>query len=369
MSYGSTIKIPIGPQHPALKEPEYFLLEVDGDFVVNVKPRIGYVHRGLEKAFENNTYLHNLYLAERICGICSHAHATCYALAVEELTPLEIPPRAKYIRVIMAELERLHSHSLWVGIVAHEAGYDTMFMYMWKEREIIMDLMEEISGNRVTHAINTIGGVRRDITDEQANKIKKFLDRFEIDMKNYIRALEHEPTFIKRTKGVGILKPNDAIATCAIGPTLRACGIKNDVRRDDPYLVYDEIPFNVIVNDGCDVFARTIVRCEEMIESVNIIRYSLDHMPSGELRIKAPRTFPPNEAIGRVEAPRGELIHYTKSNGTIKPERHKVRAPTLGNLLSVCKTLIGSHIADVPLILAGIDPCFSCMDRILIKRL
>ncbi|MDH5807375.1 MAG: nickel-dependent hydrogenase large subunit [Candidatus Methanomethylicaceae archaeon] len=368
MSYGSTIKVPFGPQHPALKEPEYFLFEIDGDIVVNVKPRIGYVHRGIEKAFEANTYFHNIYLAERICGICCHAHTTCYTQAVEGLIPIEIPPRAAYIRVIMAELERLHSHSLWVGIAAHEAGYDTMFMYMWKEREIIMDLMEEISGNRVTHAMNTIGGVRRDITDEQVNKLKKFLNIFENNIKQYIKALENEPTFIKRTKEVGILKPSDAIATCAIGPTLRASGIKNDVRKDDPYLVYDEIPFNIITNDGCDVFARTIVRCEEMIESANIIRYCLDHMPKGEIKVKVPRTFPPNESLGRVEAPRGELIHYTRSNGTAKPERHKVRSPTLGNLLSVCKTLIGAHIADIPLILAGIDPCFSCMDRIIIKK-
>ncbi|MCC6013650.1 MAG: nickel-dependent hydrogenase large subunit [Candidatus Verstraetearchaeota archaeon] len=368
MRYGTTIKVPFGPQHPALKEPEYFLFEVEGDFVVNVKPRIGYVHRGLEKAFENNTYMHGLYLAERICGICSHAHTVAFTQAVEGLVSLEIPQRAQYIRLIMAELERLHSHSLWVGIVAHEAGFDTMFMYLWRDREMIMDLMEEISGNRVLHAINTIGGVRRDINDEQANKIRKYLDKFEENIKNYIKILETENTFLKRTVGVGILKPSDAIALCAVGPTLRASGIKNDVRKDDPYLVYDEIPFEVITHDGCDVFARTIVRCEEMLESIKIIRYALDHMPKGELKVKAPRTFPPNESIGRVEAPRGELIHYTKSNGTSKPERYKVRSPTLGNLASVCKTLIGAHIADIPIILAGIDPCFSCMDRILIKK-
>ncbi|MEM3486343.1 MAG: nickel-dependent hydrogenase large subunit [Candidatus Methanomethyliaceae archaeon] len=368
MSYGTTIKVPFGPQHPALKEPEYFLFEVDGDIVVKVTPRIGYVHRGVEKAFEQETYLHNLYLAERICGICSHAHSTCYTQTVEGLVPLEIPPRAVYIRLIMAELERLHSHSLWVGIAAHEAGFDTLFMYLWRDREMIMDLMEEISGNRVTHAINTIGGVRRDITGEQATKIKKFMDKFEGNVKEYMKVLETEQTFLKRTKDVGILKPRDAIALCAVGPTLRASGIKSDVRANDPYLAYGEIPFNVITHDGCDVYARTIVRCEEMIESANIIKYALDHMPEGKIKVPPPRTIAPNESVGRVEAPRGELIHYARSNGTNKPERYKVRAPTLGNLASVCQTLIGAHMADIPLILAGIDPCFSCMDRVIIAK-
>jgi Ni,Fe-hydrogenase III large subunit len=363
VGYGSTIKVPFGPQHPALKEPENFIFDVEGDIVVGVKPRIGYNHRGVEKAFERRTYLQNIYLAERICGICSDAHVTAYVQAVEELLGVEAPPRAKYIRVIVAELERLHSHLLWVGIAAHEIGFDTLFMYLWRDREAVMNLLELISGNRVHYAMNTIGGVRRDIPAELTPKIKQTLDFLEERAKYYLNTVKTEQTILKRTVGVGVLTPKDAVELCAVGPTLRASGIKNDVRADDPYVAYGEIPFNVITHDQGDVFSRIQVRAEEMLESINITRYSLDHMPEGMTRVKVPMAVPKGETVSRVEAPRGELIHYIKSNGTTKPERYKVRSPTLGNIPAVCKTLMGSHLADVPIILAGIDPCFSCMDR------
>ncbi len=363
MGYASTIRVPFGPQHPALKEPENFIFEVDGDIVVGVTPRLGYVHRGAEKAFEIRTYVQNIYLAERVCGICSHAHTTCYVQAVEDILGAQVPPRAKYIRTIIAELERLHSHSLWVGIAAHEVGFDTLFMYTWRDREAIMGLLEELSGNRVHYAMNTIGGVRRDITSEGASKTRSTLDSFEKRTKDYAKIMKTERTFQKRAQGVGILKKQDAIDLGAVGPTLRGSGVKNDVRADDPYAAYDEIPFEVISHEGCDVLCRTIVRCEEMLQSINMVRFALDHMPTGELRVKVPPAVPAGEAVSRVEAPRGELMHYAKSNGTTKAERYKIRSPTLANIPALCKTLIGSHIADIPLILAGIDPCFSCMDR------
>ena len=363
MGYGSVIKVPFGPQHPALKEPEHFTFEVEGDVVVNVKPRIGYNHRGIEKAFERRTYIQNIYLAERICGICSDAHTTCYTQAIENLLGVEAPPRAKYIRVIIAELERIHSHSLWVGIAAHEIGFDTLFMYVWRDREVVMNLFEMISGNRVNYATNTIGGVRRDIPSEMFPKIKKGLDVLEKRLKYYLDVAQTEQTILKRTAGVGILKPKDAVELCAVGPTLRASGIKNDVRADDPYAAYDEIPFNVVTHDGCDVLSRIIVRCKEMFESINIIRYALDHIPSGMIRVRVPMAVPEGETVSRVEAPRGELIHYAKSNGTMQPERYKVRSPTLGNIPALCKMLLGGRVADIPIVLAGIDPCFACMDR------
>jgi len=363
-SYRSVIRVPFGPQHPALKEPENFTFEIDGDIVINVKPRIGYNHRGIEKAFEQRTYIQNLYLAERICGICSDAHTTCYAQAIEDLLGVEAPPRAKYIRVIIAELERIHSHSLWLGIAAHEIGFDTLFMYYWRDREAVMNLLEMISGNRVHYAMNTIGGVRRDIRSEMIPKIKKGLDFLEGRMKRYMEIVKQDLTISKRTEGVGILKQKDAMDLCAVGPTLRASGIKNDVRADDPYAAYDEIPFNVITYDGCDVLSRILVRSEEIFESIRIIRYALDHIPDGMTRIRVPMAVPPGEAVSRVEAPRGELIHYARSDGTTKPERYKVRSPTLGNIPALCKMLLGCHIADIPIILAGIDPCFACMDRI-----
>lgn len=363
MSYGSTIKVPLGPQHPALKEPGNFLFEVDGETVVDVKPRIGYNHRGVEKAFELRTYIQNIYLAERICGICSDAHTTCYTQAIEELLGVEAPPRARYIRVIIAELERVQSHALWVGIAAHEIGFDTLFMYVWRDRETVLDLFEMISGNRIHYAMNTIGGVRRDINAAMVPKIKKGLDFLEKRLEYYLDVVQTEQTILKRAAGVGILKPKDAVDLCALGPTLRASGINNDVRADDPYAAYDEVPFNVITHDGCDVSSRMLVRCEEMLESIKAIGYAVDHMPEGVIRVRVPMKVPQGEVVSRVEAPRGELIHYAKSNETTKPERYKVRSPTLGNIPALCKMLLGGYVADIPIVLAGIDPCFSCMDR------
>jgi len=363
LSHGSIIKVPFGPQHPALKEPENFLFEVDGEIVVDVKPRLGYNHRGIEKAFELRTYIQNIYLAERICGICSDAHTTCYTQAIEELLNVELPPRARYIRVVIAELERIHSHALWVGIAAHEIGFDTLFMYVWRDRERVLDLFEMISGNRIHYAMNTIGGVRRDIYTAMVPKIIKGLDFLEERLRFYLDVVKTEQTILKRTAGVGILKPRDAVNLCAVGPTLRASGIRNDVRSDDPYAAYDEIPFSVITHDDCDVLSRLLVRCEEMLESIEIIRYALDSMPEGIIRVQVPKKVPQGEVVSRVEAPRGELIHYAKSNGTTKPERYKVRSPTLANIPALCKMLLGGYVADIPIVLAGIDPCFACMDR------
>jgi len=367
LGYGSIIKIPFGPQHPALKEPENFIFEVDGDIVVKVKPRIGYNHRGIEKALELRTYIQNLYLVERICGICSDAHTTCYTQAIEDLLNVEAPPRARYIRTIIAELERIHSHSLWLGLAAHEIGFDTLFMHIWRDREVVLDLLERISGNRIHYAMNTIGGVRRDLTAGMTAKIKKGLDFLEERFRYFLKFMEGEETILKRTVGVGILKPREAVELCAVGPTLRASGIKNDVRSDDPYAAYDEIPLNVIVHEGCDVLSRILVRCGEILESINIIRYCLDHIPGGMIRVRVPMAVPPGEVVSRVEAPRGELIHYAKSNGTTRPERYKVRSPTLGNIPALCKMLLNQHIADIPIVLAGIDPCFACMDRMAFK--
>jgi len=363
LSHGSIIKVPFGPQHPALKEPENFLFEVDGEIVVDVKPRLGYNHRGIEKAFELRTYIQNIYLAERICGICSDAHTTCYTQAIEELLNVEPPPRARYIRVIIAELERIHSHALWVGIAAHEIGFDTLFMYVWRDRETVLDLLEMISGNRIHYAMNTIGGVRRDISAAMVPKIIKGLDFLEERLEYYLNVVQTEQTILKRTVGVGILKPKDAVNLCAVGPTLRASGIKNDVRSDDPYAAYDEIPFKVIMHSGCDILSRILVRCEEMLESIEIIHYALDSMPEGIIRVQVPLKVPQGDVVSRIEAPRGELIHYAKSNGTTKPERYKVRSPTLANIPALCKMLLGGYVADIPIVLAGIDPCFACMDR------
>ena len=357
--------IPVGPQHPALKEPANFTFRVDGEYVVDVEPRIGYNHRGIEKAMESRTYIQNLYIVERVCGICSNSHQTCYTQNVEEVLGMEIPERAKYIRVLLAELERIHSHLLWLGVAAHEIGFDTLFYYIWRDREVVMDLLEVISGNRVNYAIPTIGGVRRDIAEDKIPQYLKMLDVLEERTKFYKNICATERTVFVRVAGVGFLSKEDAVRLSSVGPTLRASGVASDIRADSPYLVYDEVPWNVISYNGGDVLANVLVRVDEVFESVRICKYCLEHLPDGPIRVKFSPLgkVPEGEAVSLVEAPRGELVHYIQSRGGDKPYRYKIRAPTLGNIPAVCEKLRGGYIADIPIVLAGIDPCFSCTDR------
>ncbi|MDD4907656.1 MAG: nickel-dependent hydrogenase large subunit [Candidatus Omnitrophica bacterium] len=358
-------KIPIGPQHPALKEPEGFSVALRGEKILGVDIRLGYNHRGIEKAAEERTYIQSLYIIERICGICSHSHSTCFAQAVEEIAALEVPKRALYIRTVIGELERVHSHLLWLGVAGHEIGFDTLLMYSWRDREIVMDILALLTGNRVNYGINTYGGVKRDISPEQAQEVLKGVDILEERTKYYIEIATQEVTVIQRLSGVGVLSREDAIRLDTVGPTARASGVARDVRKDDPYSAYSEVPFNVITDDHCDVYGRTVVRLKELMEAYKIIRYVLKNMPEGPIAIKAPRKIPAGEALGRYEAPRGEDVHYVKANGTEKPERVKVRAPTLANLQAVKHMLKDRYLADMPIVIAAIDPCFSCTDRMI----
>lgn len=356
-------QIPIGPQHPALKEPIGVRVTVDGEIIREADLRLGYNHRGIEKLSEQKTWTQNIYLMERICGICSHSHATCYVQGVEKLMEIEPPKRGLYIRILVSELERIHSHLLWLGVAGHEAGFDSFFMYVWRDREIVMDILETISGNRVHYAINAIGGVRRDLDELQ---IKHILDSLEVLRQRsayYEKLGTTEPSFVARLAGVGYLSKEDAIELCAVGPTLRASGVPMDVRKDDPYAVYDEVPFEVCTADTCDVLGRTVVRIKELLQSYNIIEFLLKNLPPGPIAVRAPRRAKPNEVVSRYEAPRGENIHYIKSNGSDKPERVKVRAPTLANYAATIKMLKNGFIADVPLIFAAIDPCICCAER------
>jgi NADH-quinone oxidoreductase subunit D len=358
-------RIPIGPQHPSLKEPEGFSLALKGEKIMGVDVRLGYNHRGIEKAAEGRTYIQDMYLIERVCGICSHAHSTCFIQAVEEIAALEVPKRALYIRTIIAELERIHSHLLWLGVAGHEIGFDTLMMYTWRDREIVMDILAMLTGNRVNYGINTIGGVKRDILADQAQQILKAVDRLEERTKYYIDIATTETTIIKRLSGVGVVSYEDALKLDAVGPTARASGVNRDVRQDDPYAAYGELKFDVIIDNHCDVYGRTVVRVKELMEAYKIIRQALKNMPEGPLAVKAPRKIPPGEAISRYEAPRGENVHYVKSNGTEMPERAKIRAPTLANVQAVKHMLKDRFLADMPIVIAAIDPCFSCTDRLI----
>ncbi len=218
------VVIPIGPQHPALKEPESFSVTLSGERIMTFSARLGYNHRGIEKACEERTYIQDVYLTERICGICSHVHSTTFAQAVEEIAAIEIPERAKYIRTLIGELERVHSHLLWLGVAGHEVGFDTLLMYTWRDREIVMDILAQVTGNRVNYGINALGGVRRDLSGEDAKSISKSMDTLEDRTKYYIKIAKEEVTLVKRLSGVGVLPRDIGLKLGAVGPTARASG-------------------------------------------------------------------------------------------------------------------------------------------------
>jgi len=359
------VRVPIGPQHPALKEPESFMVDLQGEKISAVTLRLGYNHRGIEKGCEERTYVQDVYLVERVCGICSQSHSTAFVQAVEEIAGLELPRRAAYIRTLIAELERVHSHLLWLGVAGHEIGFDTLLMYTWRDRELVMDLLAELTGNRVHYGLNTVGGVRRDISPEQIPSILKVVDALEERTKYYIELAMTEETLAQRLSGIGKLSKEDAVLLGAVGPTARASGVDRDTRRDDPYAAYGELQFQVVTDDRCDVFGRTVVRLGELMQTYSMIRQLVKQMPDGPITVKAPLRIPAGEAVSRYEAPRGEDVHYVKANGTDKPERVKIRAPTLANTQSVAKMLEDGYLADLPIVVAAIDPCFSCTDRMI----
>ncbi len=377
----ATYTIPVGPIHPALKEPIQLMLEIEGEKVVNTDLQVGQVHRSIEwLGMNRNNPVQSLYVAERICGICNICHPLCLTIAVEQAANITPPDRAEYIRAIAAEMERIHSHILWAGVAAHEIGFDTVFYLTWRVREEIMDLIEYVFGNRVTKAVLQFGGVRRDITAEQLPRIRKSLDYYKSIFEHLRRIFLEDRTVRMRTRDVGILSTEDALKLLAVGPTARASGVPKDVRQDQPYSAYADLNVKAITPDIVtgtvvgDVYDRIIVRLLEVKQSVEIIEECIVRMPEGPImsESKMPRllhllTDAAGEGVGRVEAPRGEDIHYVRlETGQSTLATWKVRAPTYVNLVAVPTILKGMQIADVPIAFASLDPCISCTNRVLI---
>ena len=358
--------IPIGPYHPLQEEPEFFTLTVEGERIVDVDVQVGYNHRGIEKLSEMKTFDQSTFVIERICGICSTSHPYAYTRAVEDIIPIEVPERAKYIRTIIAEGERIHSHLLWLGLAGHFLGYNTVYMWAWKLREEILDVMEILSGNRNNYAMFKPGGVRRDIKSEDLPVVVKKINSILPTLEMLRKAIMDDPVLHARTKGIGILTKEDAISYSALGPTSRASGIARDVRKDSPYGAYDKVDWKMIVAEKGDVFDKLVVRVLEMFEAHKILRHCLLSMPRGEIDAKI-KSIPPGEGIGQAEAPRGETFHYVKSDGTNSPVRHKVRAPTFMNLPTYKSTIVGETISDATIILAAIDPCYCCTERMAVR--
>jgi len=363
MSHKTVINI--GPFHPLQEEAEFFQLYVDGETVVDVDVRISYNHRGIEKLDESKTFDQVPFVVERVCGICSASHPLAYVQAVEEIAGVHVPERALYLRTIVNELERIHSHLLWVGLAGHFLGYNTVFMWAWKYREPVMEALETVTGSRVNYANCKIGGVRRDMTDEQLKQIDRACADLVGPVEMLTNAVLDDPILHARLKKVGVLTPADAKLYGATGPTARGSGLPIDVRRDDPYAAYDRVDWQVCTAPDGGVFSKTVVRLLECFEAVKIIRQCCDYLlknPGGAIDVKV-EAIPPGEGVGHVEAPRGETFHYVRSDGSNRPVRHKIRAPSFNNIPTFKASCIGLQIPDVAITLAAVDPCYSCTER------
>jgi membrane-bound hydrogenase subunit alpha len=373
----TTYHIPIGPIHPALKEPVHFEFEISGERIVDVDVKLGHVHRAVEWASRKRNPVQILYLAERICGICSYCHPIAFSLAVEAAADIEVPERAEYLRVIQGELERICSHTLWAGVAAHEIGFDTVLFFTWEIREKALDLTEYLTGNRVTKGITMIGGVRRDITKDMIPRIQKDLKFLKDNFQKLAHIFLDDKTFKMRSQNCGILTKEDALKLCAVGPTTRASGVKKDVRVDTSYFAYGDLDIDYITPDKLtgkvngDVYDRIITRLLEVKQSIELIEQCIDKMPAGDIvaEPKIPKLLAQlkkvnGEGVGRHEAPRGEVIHYVKLTGEDAPYTWKVRAPTYNNILPWIPMLKGEQIADIPIVAASTDPCMSCTNRV-----
>lgn len=358
---GKRTIIPFGPQHPALPEPVHLDLELEDEKVVRAIPSIGYVHRGLEKLVEQRDYQQMTYVMERVCGICSFGHGWGYTGAVEGLMKVEIPERAEVLRVVFHELSRVHSHLLWLGLLADGMGFDSLFMRCWRIRERILDIFESITGGRVIVSFCRIGGVSTDIAPEQARRIISVIDEIEAEIRATGLVFMKDSSIRNRLKGVGAISKDEMIELCGVGPTARGSGVDNDMRSLDP--VYRSLGFEPVLYDEGDCLARCMVRVDELMQSLDIIRNGLRNLPEGEWRIPVKGNPPIGEYAMRIEQPRGEAYYYVRGNGTKFLDRARVRTPTNINIPAMVRMLQGCQLQDVSMIVITIDPCISCTER------
>ena len=362
---GQTNTIPVGPFHPLLEEAEYFNLVVDGETIVDIDLDIGWMHRGHEFISEQKTFTQSIYLVERICGICSTSHPLACVHAVEDIDNIEIPLRARYIRSLVGELERIHSHLLWLGLAGHFIGYDTLWMWSWKYREPILQMFEIISGNRNHYGMMRVGGVARDVEPAKIPSLIGIMDEIAGKLDMIAKAAHDDPVLRSRLKDVGVLTHQDAVDYCAVGPTSRASGVPADVRKSETDMdAYGLIDWDVIVLKNGDVYDKLVVRVLETLESIKICKACLEKLKtiSGPFLNKV-KEISPGEGIGRYEAPRGEVFHYIRSDGTNRPIRHKVRAPSYVNIPTYAASCRGISLADALITTASVDPCYCCTER------
>lgn len=358
-----TYTIPVGPLHVALEEPMYFKIDVQGETVSHIDINAGHAHRGIEYLTTKRSMYQNVVLTERICSLCSNSHPQTFAMAAEQIAEIEVPERGIYLRVVADEMKRIASHLFNTALLVHLVGYETFFMHMMQVREICQDTIESIFGNRQDIGAMCIGGVRYDLDEKSIGYILAQLARIEPELKEIIKTFKTNGSILRRTKGVGVLTHNDAIACGVVGPVARASGIEYDVRRAAPYAAYDRLPFEVHWGTDGDVWTRAMVRLEETLTSIGILRAALRDLPGGDTNINDRPDIPPGQAIAKSEAPRGEVIYYLRTNDTPQPERVKWRVPTFMNWDSLRFMLQDAKVADIAMIVNSIDPCLSCTER------
>ncbi|UCH89805.1 MAG: NADH-quinone oxidoreductase subunit D [Thermoplasmata archaeon] len=355
--------INMGPQHPMTHGLWNLRVLVDGETIADAKPEIGYLHRGIEKISEHRTYDQIIPLCDRLGYASAMTWSHCYCLTVEDLLGIEVPPRAEYIRVVVLELQRIASHLMWLAAYTPDLGLLAVFLYALRERELFLDLLQSVSGNRMEYNYPRIGGVRNDLPYGFEHQTLKVLDHFEKKLKEYEEMMDDSSIWLIRNQDVGILKKSDAIDLGVSGPTLRGSNCKHDTRVHTPYSVYHELDWEPQVEKDCDCYARYVVRMKEMYESCHIVRQALKKMPKGEVRIKAPRHVPAGATFRRTEDSRGEAMMYLVSDGSDRPYRWKIRSPVFVNVLASPKFLIGYKVADVPAIMGSVDLVVGEMDR------
>ena len=353
--------VPFGPQHPVLPEPIHLDLVLEDEKVVEAVPSIGFVHRGLEKLVEKKDFNEYVYVAERICGICSFMHGMGYCEALEHIMNAEVPERGKYLRTIWCEMSRIHSHLLWLGLLADAFGFESLFMQSWRLREKILDMFEYSTGGRVIFSVNKIGGVLKDMPNEMIHNFVSMFDDMEKELKEMTKTFLGDYAVNSRLKDVGFLTKQQAHDLGTVGPFMRASGIALDTRKKG-YAAYPNIDFEPITSTVGDSYARTDVRIHEIFQSFDIIRQAAAKIPDGEVATPV-KGFPNGEHFMRVEQPRGEAMYYVKANGTKFLDRVRVRTPTFANLPGMLETLKGCQLADVPILILTIDPCISCTER------
>jgi NADH-quinone oxidoreductase subunit D len=372
----------MGPQHPSTHGVLRIILKLEGEVIIDAVPVIGYLHRGIEKLMESKTYHQVITLTDRFDYLSPLVNNLAYCLAVEKLLGLEIPPRGQYLRVILAELTRLESHLMWLGSQANDIGAITPLLYTFRDRESLLDLFEMAGGSRMHTSYIRIGGLLRDVPPGFIPKVKSFCEAFPRLMKDYEGLLTKNPIWHMRTRGIGVISAKEAINLGLSGPILRASGVSHDLRKDNPYSGYDQFEFDIPVEKDGDVYARYLVRLEEMRQSINILRQAVEKLPGGPINAGVPQVVPPGkhrvvtdieslihhfhimvegfkvpagEVYSCVESPRGELGYYICSDGSSKPFRVKVRTPSFVNLQALAPMVKGRLMADVVAIIGSID--------------